>query len=305
MARMDKRLLETLRGVRTGEIQFKQVNPPHVHNLLTGLCEDLGLNLLMGDFALRSRLPCEVVHQGITKSCEVHTGYRWIQGFMVSTGIYLPVHLLPALLSPKAFFNRLQENPVATVSSTLMATARSSAFLATYIALIWYGICTWRSKVMPITMRLTGRRYTSNVVDHIYGPLLGSFMCGFSVLVEKPHRRAEMALYVLPRAIYSMWSRIMAGRLSRKVEMTGEALMYAVSMSVLLTGMRWKREMVRPSMQGLLGWIVEIKRTRHSRGHGQQTVKDNGEGKTKAGGLENAIEDKDALAAIERERIVI
>ena len=25
----------------------------------------------IGDFALRSRLPCEVVHQGITKSCEV------------------------------------------------------------------------------------------------------------------------------------------------------------------------------------------------------------------------------------------
>ncbi|KAF8943884.1 hypothetical protein BGZ47_004929 [Haplosporangium gracile] len=315
MARMDKRLLETLRGVRTGEIQFKQVNPPHVHNLLTGLCEDLGLNPQMGDFALRSRLPCEVVHQGITKSCEVHTGYRWIQGFMVSTGIYLPVHLLPALLSPKAFFNRLQENPVATVSSTLMATARSSAFLATYIALIWYGICTWRSKVMPITMKLTGRRYTSNVVDYIYGPLLGSFMCGFSVLVEKPHRRAEMALYVLPRAIYSMWSRIMAGRLSRRVEMTGEALMYAVSMSVLLTGMRWRREMVRPSMQGLLGWIVEIKRSRRSGGHGgHQVEQDSGKGKAKDDGLEkehsnggvnlarSAIEDRDALAAIERER---
>ncbi|KAF9547949.1 hypothetical protein EC957_007462 [Mortierella hygrophila] len=309
MARMDKRLLETLRAVRTGEVQFKRVNPPHVHNLLTGLCEDIGLNPQMGDFALRSRLPCEVVHQGITKSCEVHTGYRWIQGFMVSTGIYLPVHLLPALLSPKAFFNRLQENPVATVSSTLMATARSSAFLATYIALIWYGICTWRSKVMPITMKLTGKRYTSNVVDHIYGPLLGSFMCGFSVLVEKPHRRAEMALYVLPRAIYSMWSRIMAGRLSRKVEMTGEALMYAVSMSMLLTGMRWKREMVRPSMQGLLGWIVEIKKTRLSRGHGHQAVENTRKGKAKADEHSNgaalpqsAIEDRDALAAIEKER---
>ncbi|KAF9339932.1 hypothetical protein BGZ91_004163 [Linnemannia elongata] len=309
MARMDKRLLDTLRGVRTGEIQFKRVNPPHVHNLLTGLCEDLGLDPQMGDFALRSRLPCEVVHQGITKSCEVHTGYRWIQGFMVSTGIYLPVHLLPALLSPKAFFKRLQENPVATVSSTLLATARSSAFLATYIALIWYGICTWRSKVMPITMRVTGKRYTSNVVDYIYGPLLGAFMCGFSVLVEKPHRRAEMALYVLPRAIYSMWSRIMAGRLSRKVEMTGEALMYAVSMSVLLTGMRWNREMVRPSMQGLLGWIVEIKKTHRSRKHGHQAVEDTGKGKAKAPEHSNgtalprpAIEDRDALAAIEKER---
>lgn len=161
MARMDKRLLETLRGVRTGEIQFKKVNPPHVQNLLTGLCEDLGLNPQMGmssnvpfpslpnvfsigkrkkcpvckrhagrliylailhqffllfftfmclrvtsffiifwltnsilfficsvewnglfliseigDFALRSRLPCEVVHQGITKSCEVSQPYN-------------------------------------------------------------------------------------------------------------------------------------------------------------------------------------------------------------------------------------
>ncbi|KAF9132466.1 hypothetical protein BGW39_000103 [Mortierella sp. 14UC] len=304
MARMDKRLLETLRGVRTGEIQFKQVNPPHVQNLLTGLCEDLGLDPKMGDFALRSRLPCEVVHQGISKSCEVHTGYRWIQGFMVSTGIYLPVHLLPALLSPKAFFTKLQDNPVATLSSTLMATARSSAFLATYIALIWYGICTWRSKVMPITMKLTGRRYTSNVVDYIWGPLLGAFMCGFSVLVEKPHRRAEMALYVLPRAIYSMWSRVMSGRLSRKVEMGGEAIMYAISMSVLLTGIRWKREMVRPSMQGLLGWMLEIKKTSR-RGHAGQS----GKGKRKEignghgdGVPRSSIEDRDALAAIERER---
>ncbi|KAG0280820.1 hypothetical protein BGZ95_008492 [Linnemannia exigua] len=306
MARMDKRLLETLRGVRTGEIQFKQVNPPHVHNLLTGLCEDLGLDPKMGDFALRSRLPCEVVHQGITKSCEVHTGYRWIQGFMVSTGIYLPVHLLPALLSPKAFFTKLQDNPIVTISSTLMATARSSAFLATYIALIWYGICTWRSKIMPITMKLTGRRYTSNVVDHIWGPLLGSFMCGFSVLVEKPHRRAEMALYVLPRAIYSMWSRVMSGRMSRKVEMTGEAIMYAVSMSVLLTGIRWKRDMVRPSMQGLLGWMLEIKKSRRGQnGQTGQSVK--GKGSEIGNGNAHAvprssIEDRDALASIERER---
>ncbi|KAF9906119.1 hypothetical protein EC991_000915 [Linnemannia zychae] len=304
MARMDKRLLETLRGVRTGEIQFKQMNPPHVQNPTNGLFSDHALAPNFGDFALRSRLPCEVVHQGITKSCEVHTGYRWIQGFMVSTGIYLPVHLLPALLSPKAFFTKLQDNPIATLSSTLMATARSSAFLATYIALIWYGICTWRSKVMPITMRLTGRRYTSNVVDHIWGPLLGSFMCGFSVLVEKPHRRAEMALYVLPRAIYSMWSRVMSGRLSRKVEMSGEVIMYAISMSVLLTGIRWKREMVRPSMQGLLGWMLEIKKTSR-RNHAART----GKGKEKEvdnrhgdGVPRSSIEDREALAAIEKER---
>ncbi|KAG0021604.1 hypothetical protein BGZ81_008847 [Podila clonocystis] len=276
MSRMDKRLLETLRGVRDGTVQFKHSNPPHVANLLTGLCEDLGMDPAMGDFELRSRLSCKVVHQGIADSCEAHTAYRWAQGFMVSTGIYLPVHFLPALLSPKSFIQKLQTNPVATISSTLLATARSSAFLASYIALIWYGICTWRSKVMPLTMKLTGRRYTSNVIDNIYGPLLGCFMCGFSVLIEKPHRRAEMALYVLPRAMYSMWSRVMSGRLSRRVEATGEALMYAVSMSVLLTGMKWKREMVRPSMQGLLGWMLEMKGARRHQRQIQHELKGKG-----------------------------
>ncbi|KAF9387646.1 hypothetical protein CPC16_006920 [Podila verticillata] len=277
MSRMDKRLLTTLRGVRDGTVQFKHSNPPHVANLLTGLCEDLGMDPAMGDFELRSRLSCKVVHQGIADSCEAHTAYRWAQGFMVSTGIYLPVHLLPALLSPKSFIQKLQANPVATLSSTLLATARSSAFLATYIALIWYGICTWRSKVMPLTTKLTGRRYTSNVIDNVYGPLLGCFLCGFSVLIEKPHRRAEMALYVLPRAMYSMWSRVMSGRLSRRVEATGEALMFAVSMSVLLTGMKWKREMVRPSMQGLLGWMLEMKGARRHQRQIQHELK--GEGK--------------------------
>lgn len=89
----------------------------------------------------------------------------------------------------------------------------------------------------------------------------------------------------------------MSGRLSRKAEMTGEALMYAASMSVLLTGIMWNREMVRPSMQGLLGWMLEIKKTKRSKSH---IVNDKG----KAPLVESStIEDKDALAAVERERI--
>ncbi|KAF9365450.1 hypothetical protein BGX34_009975 [Mortierella sp. NVP85] len=273
MSHMDKRLLETLREVRAGKLTFNQPggNDPKVITRLTTLCSELGLDPNLGDLNQLDVISCEVVHQGVSTSCEYHTGYRWIQGFLVSTGIYLPVHLLPALLSPKTFFGKLQSNPIATVSSTLLAAARSSAFLATYIALIWYGICGWRSRIMPAYMKLTGRRFDSNVVDNIYGPLLGSFMCGFSVLIEKPHRRAEMALYVLPRAMYSMWSRVMSGRFSRNVEMAGETVMYGLSMSMLLTAIMWRRNNVRPSMQGLLGWMLEIPRPKKQRGehHGK------------------------------------
>lgn len=45
---MDKRLLETLRGVKTNAIQFGQKNPPEVSNLLIGLCEDIGLDPKLG-----------------------------------------------------------------------------------------------------------------------------------------------------------------------------------------------------------------------------------------------------------------
>ncbi|KAF9204153.1 hypothetical protein BGZ49_005626 [Haplosporangium sp. Z 27] len=302
MARMDKRLLAALQSVRLGSIKYGQPNTPELRGMLISLCQDLKLDPKMGDIDVLNKIPCLVVHQGVSHSCEVHAGYRWIQGFFVSSGIYLPVHLLPALIKPKVFLKKLKEDPVGTISSTLWSAARSSAFLATYIALIWYGICFWRSKMMPFAEFIRGRRISGNVIDNIYGSLLGSFLCGFSVQIEKPHRRAEMALYVLPRAMYSMWSRVMAGRLSRKVEIAGETLMFATSMSVLLTAMMWDRNMVRPSMRGILGWLLEVSSLKQ-RGHSHN------KGKAKSQDVELphgdntlAIGDKDALAAVERER---
>jgi len=45
---MDKRLLETLRGIKTDTIHFEQKNPPAVSNLLIGLCQDLRMDPKMG-----------------------------------------------------------------------------------------------------------------------------------------------------------------------------------------------------------------------------------------------------------------
>ncbi|KAF9165169.1 hypothetical protein DFQ26_000510 [Actinomortierella ambigua] len=266
MSRMDARLLQMLRGIRKGEVLFgpgQSAAQPATQALLTGLCNDLKLPESWGSLD-RENLTCSLVHQGIAESCEAHGAFRWFQGFFVSSGIYLPVHLLPALLSPKAFLKRLVEDPVNTSMATLLATARSSAFLATYISLVWYGICMWRSRIMPLVSAITGRRYPGHVVDYVYGPILGSALCGLSVLIEKKHRRAEMALYVLPRALFSLGSRVLQGKLSRRVERMAEALMFALSMSVLLTGMRWEASLVRPSMRGILGWILGGQRSTKS-----------------------------------------
>lgn len=63
----------------------------------------------------------------------------------------------------------------------------------------------------------------------------------------------------------------MSGRFSRNVEMAGETVMYGVSMSMLLTAIMWRRNNVRPSMQGLLGWMLELPRPKKQRGehHGK------------------------------------
>lgn len=98
---MDKRLLQTLREVRAGKLTFNQPggNDPEVITRLTTLCSELGLEPSMGMLPIHVRWPkchdttinlhllplisrlgdldrldvisCEVVHQGVTKSCEV------------------------------------------------------------------------------------------------------------------------------------------------------------------------------------------------------------------------------------------
>jgi hypothetical protein len=117
MARMDKRLLETLRGVRTGEIQFKQVNPPHVHNLLTGLCEDLGLNPQMGMFSNVPSLDFRLCSRLRKKKCPVvdrrHAGRLIYLAILAPScfSIYLFIFLASSLscaCSNQLFANQLR-----------------------------------------------------------------------------------------------------------------------------------------------------------------------------------------------------
>ncbi|KAG0227218.1 hypothetical protein BGW42_003109, partial [Actinomortierella wolfii] len=72
MSRMDARLLQTLRGVRKGEILFgpgQAAAQPAAQALLTGLCNDLKLPESLGSLD-QNKLPCTLVHQGIADTCE-------------------------------------------------------------------------------------------------------------------------------------------------------------------------------------------------------------------------------------------
>lgn len=77
--------------------------------------------------------------------------------------------------------------------TVLRASLRSSAFLGSFIGLVWGGVCLTRQTLQD---------------DTVFGPLFGSFLSGWSIFIERKHRRAELACYVLPRALQSFASRV-------------------------------------------------------------------------------------------------
>eukprot|EP01103_Thecamoeba_quadrilineata_P008722 TRINITY_DN18450_c0_g1_i1.p1 TRINITY_DN18450_c0_g1~~TRINITY_DN18450_c0_g1_i1.p1 ORF type:complete len:499 (-),score=59.90 TRINITY_DN18450_c0_g1_i1:82-1578(-) len=239
MAAMDPKVLIALQELHTYRIEY-------------GV--DTGWTPLLEDFCIRNNLPvtmadpslgkyaCEVVHHGI-RGCEVHGAARWARGFYQAFQIYLPVHIIPALI--------FKRNSMKTAGwLAFLGALRSSAFLATFITIVWYSVCFWRSRIGPLT------NLPIQTFDYV-GPVCGSLLCGLSVLIEKKHRRGEMALYVAPRALYSFWQRLNKSliRPSPFAKELGELLLFGFSSAVILTAFDDDRDSVRSTVRGILEWI--------------------------------------------------
>lgn len=61
-------------------------------------------------------------------------------------------------------------------------------------------VCLGRTTLLPRLFPNLSFRF----LDAGLGPLLGSIACGFSVFIEEKRKRAEMALYVAPRALFAV-----------------------------------------------------------------------------------------------------
>lgn len=134
---------------------------------------------------------------------------------------------------------------------------RSSAFLASFIAIIWYAICLTRTR---IGHQLLGMDQTR--LDNTLAPFIGCALCGLSLLIESRHRRGEMALYVVPRALYSLTERVLGpyqrGRWWEPVAAeAAETLVFASSITVVLDAMFKDQSTVRSSVRSLLTWILK------------------------------------------------
>jgi hypothetical protein len=232
-AAVDQRLLIALRRMRYGEIKYG-VETGQAH-LLQGVCKHYHLPLEYGDPVKSIPFPCEIVHMGTGKNCEYHAVSRWGRSFLWAISTYLPLNILLTLRQPSK----------KAITNAVKSSARSSAFLGTFIALYYYGICLSRTRIGP---RVLGTSIPArNQIDSGICIGGGCALCGWSVLVENAGRRKELGLFVAPRALATILPRRYLIEDQWK-----ETLAFAMSTAVVFTCVGEKPERVR----GVLGKLL-------------------------------------------------
>ncbi|KAI8929719.1 hypothetical protein BC831DRAFT_259132 [Entophlyctis helioformis] len=243
MGGMDTRLIQMLRDVKSGRVVYGR-DLGH-QDYLRDYAAELGLPRAMGD-PVHGPIPCLIAHGGI-HGCVNHTVFVWRNGFFDALKLYLPVHILPALV----FGIRKISTPAdlaLMLGRSAVGALRSSTFLASFIGIIWATICA-------------GRQFY-NRGDRPIGQNLGSFLCGFSIFLERPSRRREMALYTVPKAIEALVTRCVPARWSAggvhsgRVRYTVESAVFSACMCYLLATFKHHPRDVRPALRSLLAFFV-------------------------------------------------
>lgn len=233
-AHVDLRLIEALRRCRTGELRYTEETGQAP--LLGGMCKDYDLPYEWGNPAKVVPFPCDIVHMGRGPSCEYHAWRRFWLSWRWAMYTYLPLAMALQLRKPT------RKSPLLA----LLSASRSSAFLATFITLFYYGVCLSRTRVGP---HLIGKDVPCRQrIDSGLCVGTGCFLCGWSVLIETASRRKDMALFVAPRAMATLLPRRYAADKQWR-----ETLAFAASTAVVFTCAQENPRRVRGMMGGILG----------------------------------------------------
>lgn len=264
LAEVDPRIIWALRSIHKGSLSYRgryAASPD-----LVGFSKDLGYPASWGDFSIipayginatpiwrelgvKGRdgvggIPCELVHgdNGSGNSCWKNINIRGRKAWLAALSIYLPAHLLPSMIKrPRDLASPEKLVPI------LLGIIRSATFLSAFVQLMWLGVCSTRTIFLARLFPWISHDY----FDGPYGCIfVASLICGSSIWIENPRRRGEIALYVLPRAIKTVFSDswLRSGRRVRFLE----RIVFVVSLSTLLTSGVHRPE----SLRGLSRWAV-------------------------------------------------
>lgn len=143
-------------------------------------------------------IPCEMVHPWCD-NCYNTTFRRFFAVFRFMLPVYSALHLIPMLVLRR---HHVQRDPLRMLARAILGITRSCSFLGVFVMIYQALFCLRSNSISKLAdaswlKRLLMRKETFWAVG---------FSCCASLFVEEKKRRAELAMYVLPRALESVWS---------------------------------------------------------------------------------------------------
>ncbi|ORY90918.1 hypothetical protein BCR35DRAFT_261329 [Leucosporidium creatinivorum] len=213
-----------------------------------GLIEEYARNAEKGDFG-PPFAPCEVVHPW-TDTCTWTAIDRWQAVFRWMLPVYSALHTIPPILFRSTAF---RAHPTKILLKAFLGTLRSCSFLATFVMLFQGLVCTQRNVYYALKGRVP--EWVMKVWLHKGYYWASGFLTCISLFIEEKKRRGELAMYVLPRGMESLWS-VLRRRSYVPFVPGGEVLMTSLGLSMVMSTYQHEPKMLSGLVRSVLYQFV-------------------------------------------------
>ncbi|KAJ3379575.1 hypothetical protein HDU92_006610 [Lobulomyces angularis] len=173
-------------------------------------------------------IPCSVLHPS-EESCLNHNKSLFINMLKNMLPIYISLNIIPMIVfRGRSFVN----NPVKNLYRSLLSASRSSTFLATFVIVNMGAICTQR-KIILWKNRPKFFNFLP-VTDNKLHYYICGILCSSTIFLENTKRRPELAMYVLPKGLTSLY-QVLLNRGYKLHIKNFDVYLFGIGMGVLMS----------------------------------------------------------------------
>ncbi|WVQ83089.1 hypothetical protein IAT38_005227 [Cryptococcus sp. DSM 104549] len=191
--------------------------------------------------------PCEMIHPW-NDSCVDTDWKRFFGVFRFMLPVYSALHLIPMLVLRR---HHVKRDPLRMLARALWGITRSCSFLGMFVVIYQTLLC---ARIQTIEGKKGGEWLRGLLKRKEVFWAMGFSTC-LSLFVEEKKRRAELAMYVLPRALESAWS---AARRKAWVPLVpfGETILGAAAMAMVMDAYKHQPDAMSGIVRRLLFQLV-------------------------------------------------
>ncbi|KAJ7050884.1 hypothetical protein C8F01DRAFT_674657 [Mycena amicta] len=213
-------------------------NRPDITPLNLTALQSLRERILTGDQHIPRYLPCAGLHP-MSDSCLSVSFVRFFEVARWMLPIYSALHFVPTLAFRWKLFHA---DPARVLAHASVGSLRSSAFLGAFVIFcqaVWCIKHTLCERIMAAPSTSVLRRLLPqeliNVLISRYTWWLSGLVTGFALLLEDERRRAELAMYTLPKGLESLWIVARGRGLVGRTGNWGEGVLAAIGTGMVMT----------------------------------------------------------------------